>query len=311
MKNPQISCRLWFILLPIWLFFGTACEETGADYLFPPERQARDTFWQDLDSTASAQDKGVLIEDFTGVQCQNCPNASDELKRLSEEHPGRIVPVGIHSKPDNFTAPVSKSDYKSKYDLRTEDGRNIYDMLQVDGQLPKGAVDRKLFDFAERVYMSPSDWKLGVNQQLALTTPCNINISVIRKTEDEIVFEVTVFYLQDVDKPHYLTAYVLENDIEDTQLDGRNYIKDYKHQHVLRYIASQDFAGDLLENPNATNSHPSKGDVYVFGYTVPIEKGDESVEFNTVWNPENLELAAFVTESGGANTVHAVRLPNI
>ncbi|HMT78289.1 MAG TPA: hypothetical protein PKA44_11285, partial [Saprospiraceae bacterium] len=38
-------------------------------------------------------DRVVLIEDFTGVKCPNCPNASREIANLSKKYPKNIVAI--------------------------------------------------------------------------------------------------------------------------------------------------------------------------------------------------------------------------
>lgn len=281
------------------LFFQ-ACEETGANYLFPPDRDIWTTSYNRTDTQVAEQPKGILIEDFTGVNCQNCPKAADELHRLVDAHSGRIVPVGIHAKPYNFTAPVNKSGKKSKYDFRNDDAERIYDMIQVDGQLPKGSVDRGKYDFSETLYYGYLDWNTAVQERLDRPNPVNITISEVFRSSEQLVFKVVTYYHEAVENPNYITVYVTENDIKDYQLDGRDYIKDYHHEHVLRQVATANADGDLLAESM------SKGDVFIQIYTIDINPGTEGEEFGTAWNADNLVVAAFVHEKGGLNVVHAV-----
>ena len=45
----------------------------------------------------------VLLEDFTGQRCINCPKASDEIKALQEQYgEENVIAVGIHSGPLGF-----------------------------------------------------------------------------------------------------------------------------------------------------------------------------------------------------------------
>ena len=44
--------------------------------------------------------RAVLIEDFTGQRCVNCPNAVAEIERLQEAYgEENVIAVGIHSGP--------------------------------------------------------------------------------------------------------------------------------------------------------------------------------------------------------------------
>ena len=55
--------------------------------------------------------RNVLIEDFTGQRCVNCPNASEEIARLQREYGAdTVIAVGIHS------GPFSKSVRGTPYD---------------------------------------------------------------------------------------------------------------------------------------------------------------------------------------------------
>lgn len=49
--------------------------------------------------------KRVLIEDFTGQRCVNCPNASEMIESLQEQYGAEnVIAVGIHSGPFSKTA---------------------------------------------------------------------------------------------------------------------------------------------------------------------------------------------------------------
>src|SRR5688500_18814574 len=38
----------------------------------------------------------ILIEDFTGHFCQNCPAAAEMVDSLSNAYPGQVIGVGVH-----------------------------------------------------------------------------------------------------------------------------------------------------------------------------------------------------------------------
>ena len=47
--------------------------------------------------------RAVLIEDFTGQLCVNCPNANDAIHQLQEQYgDSNVIAVGIHSGPRGF-----------------------------------------------------------------------------------------------------------------------------------------------------------------------------------------------------------------
>ena len=81
--------------------------------------------------------RNVLIEDFTGQRCVNCPNATDEIANLIGQYgEATVIAVGIHS------GPFSKSVRGVPYALWTEDGDAYFDYWKVESQ-PKGVIDRR------------------------------------------------------------------------------------------------------------------------------------------------------------------------
>ncbi len=47
--------------------------------------------------TPCQTDRVILVEEFTGIDCVNCPIGAQKLKELSTQNPGKIVIVGIHA----------------------------------------------------------------------------------------------------------------------------------------------------------------------------------------------------------------------
>jgi hypothetical protein len=73
-----------------------------------------------IDTTSSEQRRNVLIEDFTGHRCKNCPKASKEIANLVDAFGNdRIIGLAIHAGPGNFTG--TNTDYPT--DFTTQEGR--------------------------------------------------------------------------------------------------------------------------------------------------------------------------------------------
>ena len=117
----------------------------------------------------AAVSRSVLIEDFTGQRCVNCPNANDEIARLQQEYgDDAVIAVAIHSGPLGF---YTNSRYLG---LRTETGDAYFNHWQVEYQ-PVGMVDRsELLDF--------SSWNGRIRQELA--KPASISITVAPTVTD-------------------------------------------------------------------------------------------------------------------------------
>ena len=87
--------------------------------------------------------KKVLIEDFTGHLCPNCPDAATELEAISDAFPGQIIGMAIHVT-KSFARPYPASQAPNyQYDFRTQWGDewdNFYGISNVG--LPRGMINR-------------------------------------------------------------------------------------------------------------------------------------------------------------------------
>jgi hypothetical protein len=66
---------------------------TGCDVISPPytEESPADT------GTAGAFVQKVLLEDYTGFRCGNCPEAHERAQELQARYPGRVILMSVHA----------------------------------------------------------------------------------------------------------------------------------------------------------------------------------------------------------------------
>jgi hypothetical protein len=284
------------ILFPVCLFYS--CEEVGPYINLKPE--VKDTSLIDTTYisalTDAPQTKMILIEDFTGVQCPNCPNAAQKIEDLQTSNPDRILAVGIHFK-GTYGDPFKES----KDDFRTNAGKEIYLSLPgVKGLLPMGSVNRTRHyddnnDFV--VLQQFPTWPTYVNEELAKNTPVNIDISgAFVDTSKNYKLKIKLHYTQATTDTQALTIYLIEDNIIDLQMRPNSTIDSYYvHKHILRAVLTN-FNGNNLDSSLVLNR------VY--------EK-----EFKIAWNPKwvkaNCSIIAFVHKKGGYyfDIIHAKQKP--
>ena len=64
--------------------------------------------------------KKILVEDYSGHTCSNCPNAARELEALIDIYGNKIVPITVHAG-KTYARPYSSSQApKYQYDFRTK-----------------------------------------------------------------------------------------------------------------------------------------------------------------------------------------------
>ena len=268
------SARTTFLtLLTFHLFtFFAACSDIGeAERLVVVNVLERDTIPTDTvkpDTTDyfAPQGRRVLIEDFTGQDCVNCPNATDLIAQLQDMHGhDRVVAVGIHS------GPLGVKPEKNAEGLATELGDIYYKYWQIEMQ-PYGVIDRSDGP------LSTDWWTAKVNWDLAAEQPqpeVNVWVSAATDKERKATIEVTLAAHGHVNGKMQL--WIVENGIVAFQKmpDGTTK-RDYMHNHVLR---------DAVNGP--------------WGEDVALEAGEKksvthSYAIPQAWNMTNLAIIAFV-----------------
>lgn len=229
---------------------------------------------------APPQDRVVLIEEFTGVRCVNCPRAHNTIKQIQTAHPGRVLAVGIHT--GIFAQP-----YTGRPDFQIPEGNAIEQALNGAQGYPSGAVDRTLFAGESRIIIGDNKWSNYVNDHLALATPVNINLAKAynagtRQLELAATMRFTAAYANNL----YFSAYLIEDNIVDHQLTPTGI--DTAYTHVLRKLLTP-LSGQQLNAPSFT-----PGRVVVQRYSLAIDPA---------FNAANLKIIAFVHSNGADKSV--------
>jgi len=288
-----------FIANSAFIFFSilmiSSCKEEGPYINFTPPAAFIDTNYLDTNIPA-AEAKNVLIEDFTGVRCPNCPSAQAEAKKLAVANPGRVNLVTIHPLGllSSLTTPFSKGkgdSYDSKYDFRTQAGTEIFKLIGVTQSLPRGSVNRKLFGSETERAIDYAKWSAYVNSELAANSPVKIELSASVNNKREITIDLFLRYTEMQSDSQYLSLMLTESNLIDIQEknDGGNIVYDeqYHHDHVLRQVATN-FLGDYL------NASLIPGRVFQKRFKILA---------NESWNLNELHVIALVHKSTSAKDV--------
>ncbi len=173
----------------------------------------------------------VLIEEFSGVRCVNCPAGSAELEQLAKTYPGRLVVVSIHA--GFFSNPYAEN----QYDFRTAEGNSLINLLGQPLGYPSAVINRKKFEGETDLQLSRSQWAGFIAQELNRTPTVDLKVtSSFNAGNRELRAEVDVKRLENLADPASLklSVFLTENDILDTQLTPEGKKNDYMHRHVLR-----------------------------------------------------------------------------
>lgn len=175
-------------------------------------------------------DKKVLIEDFTGHLCPNCPDAARELDAIHDIYGDQIIGMAIHVS-KSFARPYPASQAPSfQYDFRTNWGDNWDDFYGISAMgLPRGMVNRNGF---------PDNHKLGKGEwgsSVALELKKDIDFKIFI-TSNENSISITSEVQNNINSNYNLVVCLTESNIINWQKDGQENIEDYSHNHVLRAV---------------------------------------------------------------------------
>lgn len=226
--------------------------------------------------------KNILIEDFTGQRCVNCPKGSQAIEQLQESDFGsRIVAVGIHSGPFGKNASGTKL-----LSLATQTGCNYFDYWKVEAQ-PGALINRQ-----KPILYTVLDWTTEVGKQLA--TKANLSIVAEAKVNGSNI-DITVSEKAIENVAGKLQVWVIEDNIVDIQTmpdapdenpdwTGGNK-RDYVHNHVFRTSVNDPMGDDFSINKDE-------------------EKQQSFVQsIDAAWNPANLSIVVFVYNDNGVEQV--------
>lgn len=190
--------------------------------------------------------KKILIEDFTGFKCTNCPLASSELNTIENLFEDKIIGIGVHA--GFFAAPSGVF----TTDFRTEAGNELADFFGPEA-FPIGMVNR--MNYPDNVLLEYTEWASKVSEIINQDPTVGILIS-----ENNNQITVQAKSLSTINGNLKLVVCLTEDKIIDKQIDGSNLIEDYEHNHVLRKNINGTWGSDV----SLTNEYTS----FEFNYSL-------------------------------------------
>lgn len=225
------------------------------------------------------QTRGVLIEEFTGRLCVNCPYGHIIANGIVHDNPGKAWAVNIHG---GGFAPTSYPNFNTSH------AQSIINAFGVTGY-PQGVVNR-----STSYALSRGEWTVEANEQMGQLAECNVGGQiVINKKTRMATLSLEVYYTSNsAANMNYLTVMMLQDSILGGQsggfdnpyqmLDGQ-----YVHMHVLRDIVTPLWGDEII--PTTAGTLVTK----TYSYKIPEVVGSPNgVDVDI----DNISILAFVTE---------------
>ncbi len=268
--------KINYIYLLLFIVFTASCDEIDAPYWVSKTN---------TDTTVNGSGRKVLVEDYTGHKCGNCPLGHRKLQEILLLHKTDVIPVTLHV--SDFARPING--YPE--DFRTTEGTEISDFYAI-ANLPLGMVNRTPYN--EETVLALDSWFGALDQQLDLPQVVELKITnSYDSTNLTLSTTINSSFLTDNNQNLMLTVWLTEDSIIATQDDyavNPPRIADYVHRHVLRKSLSATW-GDTLVVSNAAN-----GTSVIKNYSLPM---------TGAWNVNHCYIVTFVSDADTKEVLQA------
>lgn len=237
---------------------------------------------QTLVSTA-VESRNVVLEEFTGIYCVNCPDGHDRANAIKVEHPDDFFIINHHT--GYFATPQDDIDPN----FVTIYGASLAQRSQLTG-LPAGTINRHSFpgysmndDEPDATAQYRQTW--AETTEIVLLEDSYVNVGVEANWDyetNEITVHVEAYYTGDSPlSSNFMNIALLQDSTFDYQIGGGD---NYNHSNrLVDFITPWD--GDVVNN-TTTGSFYDK----TFTYTVPADYHGIPVDI------ANLKIVAFMVE---------------
>lgn len=222
--------------------------------------------------------RAILIEDFTGQRCINCPTGTEIINGIVDTYgEDNVIAVGIHSGPLGF-AGNSKT-----VGLMTDTGNEYYTRWDKENKMGQPWV---IFNRKTSPDSHYNNWAAMVST--IISEKANLSVKIANAYDAATRTLTTTVGADGVNGTvnGKLQVWIVEDGVKALQMmpDGKSN-KEYIHNHVFRAAVNGTWGEDVTVKEGETTTKQ-------YSYVLP-EK----------WNADNIAVVAFVYNDGGVENV--------
>ena len=232
------------------------------------------------DPSLNVTGRTVLVEEVTGVRCQNCPLGTQTLVALQQQYgKEQLVVVSIHAA-GVFSVPYPSS----AYNFSTPEIQELANYIGPLEGFPTASINRRLLTNEPSIFINPhTRWGGEVIQDLQKDPSLAVSIdNTFNPASRALGIKVGILPDQALSGDYRLTVLITQDSIVDPQLNGVTLVQNYIHRHVVRDVVSAP-SGDPINEP--------------FQLGIPINK-TYNVTLPQGWEEGHCSVVAFVHRAG-------------
>lgn len=220
--------------------------------------------------------KNAILEEFTGIHCQYCPDGHAIAQSILNNNPGRAFVIAIHQ--GSFAVPSG-----SEPDYRTPFGDAIAGQTGLTGY-PSGTVNRHVFS-GSATALNRGAWAGACDQIMQEASPVNVGItSEYEEASRQLTINVELYYTDNAAaSSNFINVALIQDSVYGPQTGG-GAGNNYRHMHMLRYMVTGQWGDEVTTT--------TSGSVVNRTYTYTVPAAYNSVPAVV----ENMKVVVFVTE---------------
>lgn len=239
---------LYLLALPLLMACG--------DYIAEDDRY--------IELPNAVMNRRVLIEDFTGQSCTNCPDAHQVIRDLQAQYGEQVIAVAIHA--GHFG--IAEGSNPTFVGLMQPEGNSYADYWQV-ASYPAGVINRT------SGVLKHTDW--AAYSRTALMGEPTMQIIVSDSlSADSTMLTIHTEIMPQADAEGMLQLWITESHITAPQLQAGTLVPIYTHNHVYRASVNGLWGEEVSLTHGTTH------------------KTIHSIALSDNWDISNLSIVAFV-----------------
>ncbi len=185
--------------------------------------------------------KRVLLEEYTGHQCQNCPEAIQSAKIMKDLYGAdRVIIVAIHA--GNFAN--INANYPTE--LRHPEGIQHYEFYNKVRGVPAGLINRIDYSTNNAHLKTHGSWASIAGSELEKELLAEVSIEASYNASNKnYSADIKLDALANIEGNYSLGLFAVENNIIAPQLDASTRIEEFNHNSVFKGSANGIFGQSI------------------------------------------------------------------
>lgn len=262
-----------FVVLAFSVTFFSAC-----DIVEEPYKTTNDGGGPPVDDVVQK----VLLEDYTGHDCVNCPTAAKEAEDLQEIYGEQLIVIAVHA--GYFARPIPEEPSLAS-DYRTDAGEAYYTFFQTYAN-PVGLVNRTQSSPGNYL-VEVGEWGSTIATEIEKEPQAIMEIeNVYTESSRKLETTVTTQFLTPQTDQFFLVVCITQDSIIDGQKNNDPNVGETPliEHYVFQHMHRGNLNGDWGEN--LTNEEPVVVEIdYEKTYTVT---------FPDEWIPKDCHVVAYI-----------------